>query len=999
MACFRKAIILPVVIAFLSASGLPGENIPALGFPFIRNFTPREYNAHSQNWCVIQDNRGMMYFANTNGGIIEFDGSRWRRIHVSDNSAVRSLAADADGTIYAGSNGDFGFLYCDAKGEKHYISLLNPNSQPGHRVNSQPGHRVNSQPGHRARVKKEDRDFGYVLNIHITSHGIYFNARSRMFRLHNNILDVFPIDASLFSFAVYDQVLIPNSGGGITVFKPGVRADVKPGPATILASKFRRGAFGNILVSPYNKVSRTILIATEKQGFYLYNLSGPSVLKRFPTEIDDFLRQNVPYATARLSPNCFAYGTLCGGIVFMDRKGKLLKIIDKKHGLQDNSIWGLYPDRDRNLWVTANIGISYIETSSPLTRFTQSSGIDGVVLALEKFRKDIYIGTFTGIFRLRLTDKQPYFRPISSDKSECWDFLQVNDSLLAAGKGGVVRIEGDNTLKLTKQFPGHCLGRSDMIPGVVFCGGRRGLAYLEIKAPGTFVFKGEIEGIHSDVLKIMAGDNYDLWLTTRYKGILHLKFKDMDIAHPVSGLTPKKHPVSGLTTEKHPQITRYGVRHGLPKMGGNWIHCIGKDIFAATSRGIYKVVPGGDTGLIVSRDTRYGFVPETTFGKQFTQIAVTQFSPDRDNRYWINSARGFGALSRQGTEGEYLWDPVPFKNIYGEFVKYFVQQDGTILLASDSGEGLIRYDPGIKKNYKRNYNALIRKVTVKNQSGHRVFFSRQPGHRVIFYGDRQPEAGGAVPVLDYRDNTLLFEYTSIFYENPDAARFKYMLEGFDEDWSDWTADTSREYNKLPFGKYCFKVKGLNTFRHESSEAYYRFTISPPWYHTTAAYICYTLLLMVFVVFAIMFHFYRIRQVITRERKKYHVDPGLEDRHLKKLLRVMEKEKPYLDSGLNLDTLAEKIFIPSYQLSNLINKKLHLNFFNFINQFRVNEAIEKLSGPEGKSKNIMQIAYDVGFNTQSSFNSAFKKFTGTSPSKFKKCGDRIEHNSENYFQDS
>jgi AraC-like DNA-binding protein len=78
-----------------------------------------------------------------------------------------------------------------------------------------------------------------------------------------------------------------------------------------------------------------------------------------------------------------------------------------------------------------------------------------------------------------------------------------------------------------------------------------------------------------------------------------------------------------------------------------------------------------------------------------------------------------------------------------------------------------------------------------------------------------------------------------------------------------------------------------------------------------------------------------------------------------------------------------MFIPTYQVSQLLNTKLNRKFFDFINQYRINEAKRILSGPEGKVKNIMQIAYDVGFNSKSSFNTAFKKFAGTSPSKFKK----------------
>jgi AraC-like DNA-binding protein len=910
----NPAAVLIVFILFFLLIPLSAENIRNPGIPFIRNFTPVEYNAHPQNWTIVQDNRGVMYFGNTNRGLIEFDGSQWRRIKVANNSSIRSLALAGDGTVYVGAVGTFGFLKSDAAGRRHYISLVD-------------------------RIKKEDRDFTYVWNIHVTSHGIYFNTSERLYRWYNDKMDVFSVNALQFSFAVYGRVLIPRTDGGISVMEKGRLRSLK-----LCESKLCKDPFVKVLISPYDETRGIILIATEKKGFYLYDLGSHSFLKRFPTEIDDYVAQNGLYSTARLNDTCFAYGTQRGGIIFMDRKGKQLKVIDKIHGLQDNSVWSLYVDRDRNLWAALNIGISYIETRSPLTRFSEPSGLPGAVVSVVKYRDDIYAGTFSGIFRL--SARQRYFLPVSNYKGTCWSFLQVNDALLASGRG-VVKVEGSSAVRLTDEAITYCLGHSEKIPGVVFFGRKRGVGRLETNAAGSFVYKGEIKRINGSVRKIVADDKGDLWLTTRYKGILHLKFRNNHIAHP--------------------EITHYGVRHGLPRLRDNWVHRIGKDIFAATPRGIYKAVKGADG--------QFRFVPETTFGKRFTQHAkaVSQVYVDRQKTYWINSSLGFGAVTRwdaAGRDQRYSWDPVPFKKVYGEFESFFIEQSGTIWLASSAGAGLIRYDPGIKKNYKRNYNTLIRKVTVNH-------------HSVVFNGDRRSRAGNGVPVLDYRDNTVSFEYAAVFYEHPDATRFKTILDGFDEHWSGWTRNTSKEYTNLPFGNYCFKVKALNTFRHESSEATYRFIISPPWYRTATAYIGYAAFLLLIVILLILFHFYRIRLLIARERRKYQLAPDVADRYVKKLLLVMETEKPYLDPCLHIDQLAEKICIPGYQLSQLINKKLNRNFFDFINEYRINKAIGKLSGPEGKTKNILQIAYEVGFNSRSSFNTAFKKFTGASPSQFKK----------------
>ena len=69
----------------------------------IRNFTPEENGGSEQNWSIIQDDRGVMYFGNNDKGILEYDGKTWRQIPIPNNSIVRSLAKDDEGTIYVGA--------------------------------------------------------------------------------------------------------------------------------------------------------------------------------------------------------------------------------------------------------------------------------------------------------------------------------------------------------------------------------------------------------------------------------------------------------------------------------------------------------------------------------------------------------------------------------------------------------------------------------------------------------------------------------------------------------------------------------------------------------------------------------------------------------------------------------------------------------------------------------------------------------------------------------
>jgi len=102
---------------------------------------------------------------------------------------------------------------------------------------------------------------------------------------------------------------------------------------------------------------------------------------------------------------------------------------------------------------------------------------------------------------------------------------------------------------------------------------------------------------------------------------------------------------------------------------------------------------------------------------------------------------------------------------------------------------------------------------------------------------------------------------------------------------------------------------------------------------------------------------------------------------RKLIRIMETEKVFLDPNLGLPQLAAKVQMSTHDLSFLINTGLGENFFQFVNRYRVEEAKILLKSDQHKHLNILGIAYESGFRSKSTFNTTFKKLTGLSPSQF------------------
>ena len=140
----------------------------------------------------------------------------------------------------------------------------------------------------------------------------------------------------------------------------------------------------------------------------------------------------------------------------------------------------------------------------------------------------------------------------------------------------------------------------------------------------------------------------------------------------------------------------------------------------------------------------------------------------------------------------------------------------------------------------------------------------------------------------------------------------------------------------------------------------------------------------------LFWLYKFSEIklkkLAEARKKYVKSTLIEGKaqvYKHRLLELMDAEKPYLNEEISLDSLAEKMQIPKKHLSQVINEQLNQNFKNFINRYRVEAAKIKLLDPKEKDFVLLKIAFDVGFNSKSVFNAAFKKFVKMSPSAYRR----------------
>ncbi|MDH5399020.1 MAG: helix-turn-helix domain-containing protein [Cyclobacteriaceae bacterium] len=158
--------------------------------------------------------------------------------------------------------------------------------------------------------------------------------------------------------------------------------------------------------------------------------------------------------------------------------------------------------------------------------------------------------------------------------------------------------------------------------------------------------------------------------------------------------------------------------------------------------------------------------------------------------------------------------------------------------------------------------------------------------------------------------------------------------------------------------------------------------------------------MITLILLLVFIFYFVNKVIFKALRQPEIFAGIaRDETVKysgstltsdqveacreQLLALISTEKPYLDPQVGLSDLAEKLSVSTKHLSQVINQSFGKSFFDFINAYRIREVKKILKESADDKLTILEVMYQAGFNSKSSFNTAFKKETGQTPGEFRK----------------
>jgi ligand-binding sensor domain-containing protein len=354
-----------------------------------------------------------MYFGNSSGAILEYDGVTWKKIFIP-SSVVRSLVEDETGKIWVGLSENFGYLSPDAAGTLHYVSLLD-------------------------KVPAEDRTFTDVWQTLVTREGVFFRSYEKLFRWDGQRMKVWshqPKARFQALSAVRGHIYTAQGGSaGLQEIVGDELRDVPGGDAYANS--------GKLFLHPYD--ADRILISQRDQLLTLYD--GKQAVP-FPTEADEYLTTHKPYTSTLLADGSFCITTLNGGAVIIGRDGKLRQIIDEGAGLLGSNTLSAYQDREGALWLGLDAGVARVEIDSPISIFTLEGTFD-----VARYKGSIYVSSGGGkaaVQRIVFDPKtgHPSLVPLrgSTQAFTLTVFKdpagKTSDQLLAATSEGVMKVEG-----------------------------------------------------------------------------------------------------------------------------------------------------------------------------------------------------------------------------------------------------------------------------------------------------------------------------------------------------------------------------------------------------------------------------------------------------------------------------------------------------------------------------------------------------------------------------
>lgn len=539
-------------------------------------------------------------------------------------------------------------------------------------------------------------------------------------------------------------------------------------------------------------IDEGLLIQTQLNGFY--KLIGNN-LSKFSTEADSQLYESSVYSSQLLSDGNYALGTISNGIFILTKEGKIKYHIYQNKGLSNNTALSLFEDADKNLWVGLDNGINCINLQSPIQNFVDNTGNLGTIYTSKLYKGKLYIGTNQGLFyKEYLTDDE--FKFINGTKGQVWSLFEYDGTLFCGHDSGTF-IVSDGTAR--NIFPNSGTWKFETVPNhkeLLLQGNYYGISVLE-KVDNQWRFRNKIKGFDYSARYFEITNAFEIYVSHEYKGVFRLQSDN------------KLLNTKGSTTFNTPEK---GKNSSLTKFNN--------EIYYAYKQGIFKLNPK-------TKQFEKDKLLSSVFEKD--EYTSGKLIVDNSNKIWLFSKNyiHYFSLSKLSNQLKQNVIPIPasLTNSMLGFENISQISNSDYLIGTTDGY----YTMNINDLSFKNYNVSISNIATNK-------LNEALTNRAIQESGR----------FKYDDNNITFSYTVPEYNKYINAEYQFLLEGFQDEWSEWSAKPTVNFKNLPPGDYVFKVRAKFANSALENTAVYAFSILKPWYATTFAIFVYLILSLVLV---------------------------------------------------------------------------------------------------------------------------------------------------------
>jgi ligand-binding sensor domain-containing protein len=394
------------------------------GNPLLRNYTPQEYGGHIQVWGITQTRFGHIIFG-TGSGLIYYDGTHFGNVENSGSMTTRIINT-SDGNLFYASRERFGKVVISESGGYRIEPIYRPADSSNLNLSTE------------------------VAALHELNGDIWFSNASGLFRFGNEALTQVPVADTIThnfykSFIVNGQLLAISTGVGI--YETDAQGTLQKIPGTDYITT-NDGAYIPEFIIPFD--STRYLYGTAGNGLYFYhptdeNGHRSSHLTPLENETNEQLKQTVIVDALRLMDGRFAIATSGDGIFVLDEQANIVQLIDHRSGLARQSINSIFEDRQGNVWVGMNGGLSLVEIHHPITVYDENNGLVGIPIDILEVDGSVYVASSLGLYRL----SEGQFEPLDGLQAPTWglnlysDAANERDKLLVGNQFGLWLTDGD----------------------------------------------------------------------------------------------------------------------------------------------------------------------------------------------------------------------------------------------------------------------------------------------------------------------------------------------------------------------------------------------------------------------------------------------------------------------------------------------------------------------------------------------------------------------------